>query len=103
MIDRHGTLELMVRGEAERHGCRATVQDQDIDITATEDRGYTVREPGRGTIVLEHDGDRIALEYWLPEDEEELRRTVQSTLRGDDIERARLVDQHRDDPLVVGG
>ena len=101
MIQRHGNLERLARDEAARWGWTATPRDLDLDIYETERHGYRVPKPGAGTIDLARDGRVVAVEYWLPEDEDEFRRTIRSAVHADDIETDRLHGSR--DGLAVGG
>lgn len=103
MIHRHGDLERLVRDEAARWGWRANVRDIDLDVVATARRGARVLSPGSGTVELSRGGEKTVFEYRLPEDEEALRREVHAALRGADLETQRLVDPHKDRPLIAGG
>lgn len=94
-LHQHGTLEAMVRAEAERHGWHAKVDNRDIDPLEPGPFGPRP-DPGRGDVVLWKDeGDGMTFEYHLPEYPEDVVGDVRSIIRADRQARDRLLDPAR--------
>lgn len=99
MIHHHGDLEACVKSEARRWGWTVEIRDQDHDPNETRRRGARYARPGSGVAVLRSPGGAsVAVEYGLPEEEDEIRRMVRSVVAGDDKEVQRLAD-----PRVADG
>lgn len=94
-VYQHGTLEAMVRAEAERHGWHARTSNPDVDPLEPGLCGPRP-DPGRGDVVLWRDeGDGVTFEYRLPEYPEDVLADVRSIIRADRQERDRLLDPAR--------
>ncbi len=94
-IHQHGTLEAMVRAEAERLGWRARTSNHDVDPLEPGLCGPK-HDPGRGDVVLwREEGDGVTFEYRLPEQPEDVIDDVRSIIRADRKERDRLLDPAR--------
>lgn len=81
-MQKHGSLEALVRTEARRWGWTAEVHNAQ-HIPWADD--------GSGTVVLTRDGNAVSFEYHLPETESDILWQVRATIRADKIERERRI------------
>ena len=94
-IHQHGTLEAIVRAEAERLGWHARTENRDIDPLEPGLCGPKP-DPGRGDVVLWKDeGDGTTFEYRLPEQPEDIIGDIRSIIRADRQARDRLSNPAR--------
>jgi len=94
-IHHHGTLEAIVRAEAERLGWHARIENQDVDPLEPGLLGPRP-DPGRGDVVLwRESGDGTTFEYRLPEHPEDIIDDIRSIIRADRQARDRLSNPAR--------
>ena len=101
IIERHGSFELYVKAVARNWGYEATCENLDLDVLESEERGYTVNAAGRGTIVMDRDGDGVTLDYHLPEYARHVFADIKAAIKGHDMDRDRR--RGRAESLTVRG
>lgn len=101
-IHTHGNLELFVRAVARRFGWDASVSNLDVDPYESQERGYTVRDPGRGDVLLSRGHAATGFEYHLPEFALHLFADIQSAIKGHEMDRDRR-NKPSGRTLIVGG
>lgn len=100
-IETHGNLERFVKAVARNWGWEASTENLDVDPLESQERGYTVRVPGRGDVVLTKDANATAFEYHLPEFARHLFADIEASIKGYEIDRDRR--RGKSGALVVGG
>ena len=101
-IHTHGNLEMFVRAVAHRLGWDASTDNHDVDPYETQQLGYTVRDPGRGDVLLTKGHHAAGFEYHLPEYARRLFADIESAIKGHEMDQDRRnrPDHQR---LIVGG
>ena len=86
-LQRHGDLLAFARDVARSRGWDAEIQNMDIDPI---DSGIcTVRDEGRGDLVLTCGDSGSTFEYHLPEQQKHLRADILCAIQGDAMDRDR--------------
>jgi hypothetical protein len=88
-IETHGNLERFAKAAAATWGWTAKTQNADVDAAESSMRGYTVREPGKGELVLSCGQEEVVMEYWLPEDGRQLFQEIENVAKGQQMSRDR--------------
>jgi hypothetical protein len=81
-IETHGNLLAFAKAVAKNWGWTARTEDEDIDPIESRAKGYTVRSPGEGALVLSCGEEEVVLDYWLPEDGRVLAQEIENVVRG---------------------
>jgi hypothetical protein len=92
-IYQHGSIERWAKDCARRLGWDAEIRNCDVDPLAG--RLYQPAAPGRGDLVISHDGHGASFEYELPEDPDNIKATIEQIVKGHQQDANRTAGKHQ--------